>query len=181
MNSGQSSRESSSCGQENGAALSDPERPLKKARFPWQIKGKHHLKNQTNEANESSAVTPIVTEPITPPPESDTLMSNKISYASRSASLNEVSTNASKDRKRLKCQGSVRPLVYPERPPPLPLRTVITLAESVLMRSRASRHDFEAGSSSSKNSINAAREAWRLRREEDRCISRWQAAQVNNT
>ncbi|KAL4717179.1 hypothetical protein ACJJTC_017066 [Scirpophaga incertulas] len=47
MNIPNSLGESSSRQQENGDA-SGPERPFKKARFAWQVKGKYHLKNETN-------------------------------------------------------------------------------------------------------------------------------------
>lgn len=40
---------SSSKRQENGDMFSESERPLKKARFAWQVKGKYHLKNGSNE------------------------------------------------------------------------------------------------------------------------------------
>lgn len=35
--------------QENGDGI-EPERPLKKARFAWEVKGKYHLKNETSDA-----------------------------------------------------------------------------------------------------------------------------------
>ncbi|CAK1580941.1 unnamed protein product [Parnassius mnemosyne] len=48
------SRNSSDYRQENGDQTMDSERPLKKARFAWQVKGKHHLKNDTSENNKAS-------------------------------------------------------------------------------------------------------------------------------
>ncbi|XP_063830076.1 uncharacterized protein LOC135079363 [Ostrinia nubilalis] len=53
MNISDSNGESSSKRQENGDGSTGSERPLKKARFAWQVKGKYHLKN---ESNKSSAV-----------------------------------------------------------------------------------------------------------------------------
>lgn len=35
--------------QENGDQTMESERPLKKARFAWQVKGKYHLRNETSE------------------------------------------------------------------------------------------------------------------------------------
>ena len=49
MNSEESSGSSSCNGQENGDGYSGSERPLKKARFAWQVKGKYHLKNENND------------------------------------------------------------------------------------------------------------------------------------
>ncbi|CAG4943523.1 unnamed protein product [Parnassius apollo] len=40
--------------QENGDQTMDSERPLKKARFAWQVKGKHHLKHDTLKNNKAS-------------------------------------------------------------------------------------------------------------------------------
>lgn len=51
MNISDSVGESSSKRQENGDAPSGSERPLKKARFAWQVKGRYHLKNETNDPN----------------------------------------------------------------------------------------------------------------------------------
>ncbi|XP_059061532.1 uncharacterized protein LOC131854433 [Achroia grisella] len=56
MNISDSMGESSSKRQENGDAPSGSERPLKKARFAWQVKGKYHLKNEVNDAGKSSPV-----------------------------------------------------------------------------------------------------------------------------
>ncbi|XP_026750013.1 uncharacterized protein LOC113510706 [Galleria mellonella] len=56
MNISDSMGESSSKRQENGDAPSGSERPLKKARFAWQVKGKYHLKNEVNDAEKSSPV-----------------------------------------------------------------------------------------------------------------------------
>ncbi|XP_053611272.1 uncharacterized protein LOC128675722 [Plodia interpunctella] len=54
MNKSESMEQSSSKRQENGDALSGSERPLKKARFAWQVKGKYHLKNDNNDATQPS-------------------------------------------------------------------------------------------------------------------------------
>ncbi|RVE52604.1 hypothetical protein evm_002723 [Chilo suppressalis] len=51
MNISDSVGESSSKRQENGDASSSNERPLKKARFAWQVKGKYHLKNETSDTS----------------------------------------------------------------------------------------------------------------------------------
>lgn len=40
-------------GREDGDAATGSERPLKKARFAWQVKGKYHLKNDTDETNKN--------------------------------------------------------------------------------------------------------------------------------
>ncbi|KAM3965591.1 uncharacterized protein ACR2FA_000437 [Aphomia sociella] len=56
MNISDSMGESSSKRQENGDAPSGSERPLKKARFAWQVKGKYHLKNEAKESGKSSPV-----------------------------------------------------------------------------------------------------------------------------
>ncbi|KAI8434376.1 hypothetical protein MSG28_012425 [Choristoneura fumiferana] len=53
MNVPESAGESSSKRQENGDA--SPTRPLKKARFAWQVKGKYHLKNGTPEHSKTSS------------------------------------------------------------------------------------------------------------------------------
>ncbi|KAF9417033.1 hypothetical protein HW555_005785 [Spodoptera exigua] len=50
MNFDESPGGSSSKGQENGDDSNGSDRPLKKARFAWQVKGKYHLKNDTNDA-----------------------------------------------------------------------------------------------------------------------------------
>ncbi|KAJ8718562.1 hypothetical protein PYW08_002799 [Mythimna loreyi] len=49
MNLEESSEVSSCNGQENGDGFNGSERPLKKARFAWQVKGKYHLKNENND------------------------------------------------------------------------------------------------------------------------------------
>lgn len=49
MNSEESSGGSSCNGQENGDGSNGSERPLKKARYAWQVKGKYHLKNENND------------------------------------------------------------------------------------------------------------------------------------
>lgn len=36
--------------QENGDGPLEPDRPLKKARFAWQVKGKYHLKNENSDS-----------------------------------------------------------------------------------------------------------------------------------
>uniref|UniRef100_A0A2A4J9K2 Uncharacterized protein n=1 Tax=Heliothis virescens TaxID=7102 RepID=A0A2A4J9K2_HELVI len=54
MNNDESAGGSSSRGQENGDASNGSERPLKKARFPWQVKGKYHLKNDTSDQPKTS-------------------------------------------------------------------------------------------------------------------------------
>ncbi|GBP07633.1 hypothetical protein EVAR_2758_1 [Eumeta japonica] len=48
MNISQQAGESSSNRQENGDNTAEIERPLKKARFAWQVKGKYHLKDESN-------------------------------------------------------------------------------------------------------------------------------------
>lgn len=57
MNLSGASSESSSKRQENGDITTETERPLKKARFAWQVKGKYHLRNEINEESSSSTVT----------------------------------------------------------------------------------------------------------------------------
>lgn len=58
MNIAETAGGSSRKGQENGDASNESERPLKKARFAWQVKGKYHLKNDANEtAKPSTAAT----------------------------------------------------------------------------------------------------------------------------
>lgn len=54
MNIPDSTGESSCKRQENGDASNGSERPLKKARFAWQVKGKYHLKNESTEVKASS-------------------------------------------------------------------------------------------------------------------------------
>lgn len=56
MNIPDSIGESSSKRQENGDASTGSERPLKKARFAWQVKGKYHLRNEITDSNKTSAV-----------------------------------------------------------------------------------------------------------------------------
>ncbi|CAH4022330.1 uncharacterized protein LOC123707690 [Pieris brassicae] len=48
--------ESSCKRQENGDGPVEPDRPLKKARFAWQVKGKYHLKNETCESNTTNTM-----------------------------------------------------------------------------------------------------------------------------
>ncbi|KAL0870605.1 hypothetical protein ABMA27_005565 [Loxostege sticticalis] len=80
MNIPDSIGESSSKRQENGDASTGSERPLKKARFAWQVKGKYHLKNELNEPNKASAVLTNETERAGPSSEtisnSNTLVGN---------------------------------------------------------------------------------------------------------
>ncbi|CAG9566024.1 unnamed protein product [Danaus chrysippus] len=45
MNISENIGESSCKRQENGDATQEPDRPLKKARFAWEVKGKYHLRN----------------------------------------------------------------------------------------------------------------------------------------
>ncbi|XP_045450063.1 putative uncharacterized protein DDB_G0289263 [Melitaea cinxia] len=54
MNLPGNSGESSSKRQENGDATTEPERPLKKARFAWEVKGKYHLKNEIAEVKSNT-------------------------------------------------------------------------------------------------------------------------------
>lgn len=53
MNTPETTGESSCKRQENGDGSTGSERPLKKARFAWQVKGKYHLKNDTGESGAS--------------------------------------------------------------------------------------------------------------------------------
>ncbi|XP_013183654.1 uncharacterized protein LOC106129599 [Amyelois transitella] len=53
MNTTDSVEQTSSKRQENGDAPTGPDRPLKKARFAWQVKGKHHLRNHVSEPSSS--------------------------------------------------------------------------------------------------------------------------------
>ncbi|KAG6461372.1 hypothetical protein O3G_MSEX012583 [Manduca sexta] len=57
MNITKSSGESSCRGQENGDSSTGSERPLKKARFAWQVKGKYHLKNDIPDPPNNAAPT----------------------------------------------------------------------------------------------------------------------------
>lgn len=41
--------------QENGDLTMESERPLKKARFAWQVKGKYHLKNEVSESSSTTS------------------------------------------------------------------------------------------------------------------------------
>lgn len=54
MNLAETAGGSSRKGQENGDAPNESERPLKKARFAWQVKGKYHLKNDLKDTNTKS-------------------------------------------------------------------------------------------------------------------------------
>lgn len=71
MNIPDSTGESSSKRQENGDASTGSERPLKKARFAWQVKGKYHLRNETNDSNKTSAV--LANEPNAAGPSSESI------------------------------------------------------------------------------------------------------------
>ncbi|XP_075979617.1 uncharacterized protein LOC142978895 [Anticarsia gemmatalis] len=65
MNTPETAGESSRKGRENGDASNESERPLKKARFAWQVKGKYHLKNDINETVKTpteTAFSPDVSE-----------------------------------------------------------------------------------------------------------------------
>lgn len=62
MNSEEQSGGSSSSGQENGDGSNGSERPLKKARFAWQVKGKYHLKNENNDPVKISTMGSIAPE-----------------------------------------------------------------------------------------------------------------------
>lgn len=57
MNITETAGGSSSKAQENGDASNESERPLKKARFAWQVKGKYHLKNDANNTAKTSSPT----------------------------------------------------------------------------------------------------------------------------
>ncbi|CAB3221717.1 unnamed protein product [Arctia plantaginis] len=57
MNTTETAEGSSCKGQENGDASNESERPLKKARFAWQVKGKYHLKNDANDTVKASSTT----------------------------------------------------------------------------------------------------------------------------
>lgn len=57
MNKAETAEGSSCKRQENGDASNESERPLKKARFAWQVKGKYHLKNETNDTVKASSTT----------------------------------------------------------------------------------------------------------------------------
>ncbi|XP_047532302.1 probable myosin light chain kinase DDB_G0279831 [Vanessa atalanta] len=46
--------ESSCKRQENGDATTEPDRPLKKARFAWEVKGKYHLRNEISDEKSST-------------------------------------------------------------------------------------------------------------------------------
>ncbi|KAJ8714627.1 hypothetical protein PYW07_002852 [Mythimna separata] len=62
MNLEESSEGSSCNGQENGDGSNGSERPLKKARFAWQVKGKYHLKNENNDPAKISTTESTVPE-----------------------------------------------------------------------------------------------------------------------
>ncbi|KOB71579.1 Uncharacterized protein OBRU01_13751 [Operophtera brumata] len=193
MNFGESSGDCSSGAQENGASgSSDSERPHKKARYPWQIKGKHHLKKQTNQPTESPSFAPAEPEILTPSPESviapiTVPFSNTIPIDSSRTSLQiEVKPNTNKHPSHPR-HGHVMPLFSPtDLMPPLPLETVISLAETMLLNSEidgntVSRHEVKHEQNQNTRAgpcTMSARDVRRLKRQEDRCISRWQAAQI---
>lgn len=54
MNIAETTGGSSCKEQENGDASNGSERPLKKARFAWQVKGKYHLKNDASDIAKTS-------------------------------------------------------------------------------------------------------------------------------
>ncbi|KAG7300187.1 hypothetical protein JYU34_015736 [Plutella xylostella] len=54
MSKPSSEAESSCKRQENGDVAAGSDRPLKKARFAWQVKGKYHLRNDTSETDKPS-------------------------------------------------------------------------------------------------------------------------------
>lgn len=208
MNFGESSGDSSSDAQENGAsASSDCERPHKKARFPWQIKGKHHLKNQTIEPIESSSIAPAESELVIPSPEcqnlSDSLpqcplfdtptlrppkavvpFSNTIPIDSSRTSLGNV-VNPNTIHSRRLGQGSIMPLFSPtDLIPLMPLETVETMLlhseiNSNTISSHEVIHEQSHDSAAGPSNFVSATDAHRLRKQEEKCISRWQAAQVN--
>nr|XP_049702510.1 uncharacterized protein LOC126055830 [Helicoverpa armigera] len=84
MNLDESAGCSSSKGQENGDASNGSERPLKKARFAWQVKGKYHLKNETSGQPKTST-----TESIDPP---------AVAGSSGSGSSNNIGTEQNLER-----------------------------------------------------------------------------------
>ncbi|KAJ0175074.1 hypothetical protein K1T71_009215 [Dendrolimus kikuchii] len=55
MNISGNSDEGSCKGREDGDASTESERPLKKARFAWQVKGKYHLKNDSSETKATTS------------------------------------------------------------------------------------------------------------------------------
>lgn len=57
MNNNENNIGGSSSGQENGDPKPKQDRPLKKARFAWQVKGKHHLKTDSSENNNNEPST----------------------------------------------------------------------------------------------------------------------------
>ncbi|XP_068622680.1 uncharacterized protein [Battus philenor] len=71
MNIPSSAGKSSSKRQENGDRAIETERPLKKARFAWQVKGKYHLKNENAENINKEVYKPEVPEKASSSSESD--------------------------------------------------------------------------------------------------------------
>lgn len=57
MNNNGNNRGGWPSGHKNGDAKSKKNRPLKKARFAWQVKGKHHLKTDSNKNNNNEPST----------------------------------------------------------------------------------------------------------------------------
>lgn len=175
MNSGESTAGCSSSGRENGAASLDPERPHKKARFIWQIKGKHHLKHPPNERSISSNVTPEESGIVTAPPtaaksintEPFPRTSKEILGPSKSKMMPENDNYLTGDT--------------PNKPnntdPHLPLETVISLAETMLLNSEIGSTSTQEQPGPSK-AINLGDLEAQLKRKEERCITRWQATQV---
>ncbi|XP_063539623.1 uncharacterized protein LOC134748775 [Cydia strobilella] len=177
MNIPESTGESSCKRQENGDASAGSDRPLKKARFAWQVKGKYHLKNGTSDPGKPSNST-----------------SNELDRASSSSdNENECIDAVGNTEQNLERLGD-----YLLKQDFNTLDSVITDSESSLLKPSTSlsseklpypRYVSSFDNSSSNNSMSSSANSQENRSipmsmvvsasySEDQCIARWQARQM---
>lgn len=177
MNVPELAGESSSKRQENGDASAGSDRPLKKARFAWQVKGKYHLKNGTAEHSKTSSA--VASE-----------LDRSSSSSDNEIECNGVAANTEQNLERL---GD-----YLLKQDFNTLDSVIAESESSLLKPSTSlspdklnypRYVSSYDNNSSSNSISSCGNSQENRSipmsmvvsasfSEDQCIARWQARQV---
>lgn len=173
MNKSESMEQSSSKRQENGDALSGSERPLKKARFAWQVKGKYHLKNDNNDATQPSTSITREQEAAGPSTEAEVASVDLVGNAEQNLeilgdyllkqdfnTLDSVIADSEKSLLNPSTSISSESLQYPR---------YVTSYEnsSPTSRSFSSANELDLISMSMVQSYS-----------EDQCIARWQAKQV---
>lgn len=161
--------ESSCKRQENGDVVAECDRPLKKARFAWQVKGRHRLKNDTPKL-ESSASTTADSDKSTSSSDSE-IDSNQVGSAEQNLeilgdyllkqdfnTLESVITDSEKSLLKPCSNLSIETVQCP--------RYVSSYEAAAL------------GASRNVNTTVAAMSHQTVNANEDLCIARWQAKQV---